>query len=182
LSRDKLILRADFLLFFRYGLGRTPSAPGNVFCLHFRLLVPRRGCTTHVLRFARRRDDEGRARFGCALRPRNRSVPSYRPMQSGGGTASVRQLVPGSGEGQPTSTMFDSCHIQRGQSGRLINGTGSGCAAYVLVRVCQRNAIVLIEHHFQAHPIQLPLGVRLPHSAHSLGLKKLLHIKSRFAV
>jgi hypothetical protein len=84
LSRDKLPLEADFLLFFRCGLGRTQSAPGHVFCLHFRLLVPQRGCTKHVLRFARRRDDECGARFGCALRPRNLSVPSYRPMQRGG--------------------------------------------------------------------------------------------------
>src|SRR5215475_7744264 len=41
------------------------------------------------------------------LRPRNRSVPSYRPTQSSGYTGSGRQLVPGSGEGQHTLTVFD---------------------------------------------------------------------------
>jgi hypothetical protein len=154
-SRDTLLLEADFLLFFRCGLSCTPSAPGHVCCLHCRLLVPHRGCTTPVLRCARRRDDEGSARFGAALRPRTLSVPSDRPMQRGGGTASVRPCVPGSGAGPPTSTMFDSCPRPRGQSGRLSNGKGSGGAASVLVRVCPRNALVLTEHHCQAPPIQV---------------------------
>jgi hypothetical protein len=43
-----------------------------------------------------------------ALRPRNVSVPSYRPMHSSGCTACVRPLVAGSGEGQHTCTVRDS--------------------------------------------------------------------------
>ena len=38
------------------------------------------------------------------LRPRNVSVPSYRPSQKEGCTGCVRQLVSGSGKGQHTST------------------------------------------------------------------------------
>jgi hypothetical protein len=80
LSRDRRPLRADFANFFRYAL-QTPSASGNVFRLHFRLLVRQRDCTKHLLRVCRHRDDGYREHEHGSLRPRNFSVPSYRPTQ-----------------------------------------------------------------------------------------------------
>jgi hypothetical protein len=50
------------------------------------------------------------------LRPRNISVPSYRPMQSGGATPCVCQLEPGSGEGQ---------HTWIGSAARRSSGAGA---------------------------------------------------------
>jgi hypothetical protein len=65
------------------------------------------------------------------LRPRNISVPSYRPMQSGGSTPRVRQLVPGSGEGQHTCTGSDARRISRAGADVQSKATGSG-----LKRLC----------------------------------------------
>lgn len=50
----------------------------------------------------------------------------------------VCQLVPGSGEGQPTSTVCDDCHMPRSQSERPINAKGSGRSADALMRVRRR--------------------------------------------
>ena len=73
--------------------------PASGFLLSFRLLdssivgnrqrvltswhmqVPQRGCTTHFLRFSRHVHDECRNQDAYFLRPRNISVPSYRPRQ-----------------------------------------------------------------------------------------------------
>jgi hypothetical protein len=55
---------------------------------------------------AKRQDD-------ISLRPRNISVPSYRPIQKDGGTVTVHQLVPGSGEGQHTGTVGDHHRRER---------------------------------------------------------------------
>src|SRR5918996_2371199 len=60
-------------------------------------------CTKHVLRFYRHRDGDCRETLSRLLRPRNLSVPSYRPTQKEGCTSAVRQLASGSGEGQHTS-------------------------------------------------------------------------------
>ena len=70
-----------------------------------------------------------------SLRPRNLSVPSYRPMRSGGSTQRVCQFVPGSGEGQHTLTVSDARHISRAGADVQSNAKGSGQSAYVLVRV-----------------------------------------------
>jgi hypothetical protein len=69
------------------------------------------------------------------LRPRNRSVPSYRPTQRSGYTGPVRQFVPGSGEGQHTLMVFDQRRMVRSRSGRPIKAEGSGIRAYMLVCV-----------------------------------------------
>ena len=50
------------------------------------------------------------------LRPRNISVPSYRPLHSGGSTQRVRPLGPGSGEGQ---------HAWTGSAARRISRAGA---------------------------------------------------------
>jgi hypothetical protein len=60
------------------------------------------------------------------LRPRNLSVPSYRPMQSGGSTQRVRQLVPGAGEGQHTCTGSDARRISRAGADVQSKAEGSG--------------------------------------------------------
>ena len=60
------------------------------------------------------------------LRPRNISVPSYRPMQSGGSTQCVGQLVPGSGEGQHTWTRSDARRISRAGADVQSQAEGSG--------------------------------------------------------
>jgi hypothetical protein len=49
------------------------------------------GCTTHFLRCSRRVHDDGRERYVRSLRPRNLSVPSYRPMHTTGYTGNVLQ-------------------------------------------------------------------------------------------
>ena len=68
-------------------------------------------------------------------RPRNLSVPSYRPTPRGGCTGLVRQVVPGAGAGQHTSTVFDHRRMVRSRSGRPIKAEGSGMRASMLVRV-----------------------------------------------
>src|SRR5215813_2021425 len=52
-------------------------------------------------------------------RPRNISVPSYRPTQRDGCTSGVRQLVPGSGEGQHTGTVDDYHRVERKEAHAL---------------------------------------------------------------
>jgi hypothetical protein len=76
--------KSGFCQFFPLWLSRAQSVPGNVFRLHFRRLVHQRRCTKHVLRFSRRCNDECRDRSEGSLRPRNISVPSYRPLQREG--------------------------------------------------------------------------------------------------
>src|SRR2546427_12841734 len=66
---------------------QASSVSGNVFRLHGRLLVHQRDCTTPCLRVERHRDGGDRAYWEGARRPRNVSVPSYRPTQTRGGTS-----------------------------------------------------------------------------------------------
>jgi len=87
LSRDRLSLGADFLLFSRRGAGRVSFASDNVFCLHFRRLVRQCGCTKHLLRVDRHHHGNCREPVHDFLRPRNISVPSYRPTQKRGCTS-----------------------------------------------------------------------------------------------
>lgn len=61
-----------------------------------------------------------------ALRPRNKFVPSNRPLQERGGTGPGRQFEPGAGAGQPTETVDDDRRIDKSQRGRPIQGQGSG--------------------------------------------------------
>ena len=91
-------------IFFRCGSGRAPCVPGNVCCLHFHLRVHQRGCTKPLVRCSRRRDDECTDARGWSLRPRNFSVPSSRPRQSGGCTPGVRQGGSGAAAGPHTTT------------------------------------------------------------------------------
>jgi hypothetical protein len=58
------------------------------------------------------------------LRPRNISVPSYRPPQQGGYTVAVRQCASGSGEGQYTSSLCDQRRMARSRSGCPSNRRG----------------------------------------------------------
>jgi hypothetical protein len=113
--------RSGFLLFFSAlfpgkvsirarGLTSFPSTGADEAC-----------CTKHVLRFYRQRNGDCRETLSRPLRPRNISVPSYRPTQQGGCTFSVRQLASGSGEGQHTSPLGDHRHMFRSRSGCPIN-------------------------------------------------------------
>jgi hypothetical protein len=130
--------KSGFCQFFPLWLSQAQSVPGNVFRLHFRRLVHQRRCTKHLLRFSRHGNDECSDRSEWSLRPRNISVPSYRPMQREGSTATVCQLVPGSGEGQHTSTRHGYRHLYQSRSGCPIKAKGSGSTAYVLL--CVRDA------------------------------------------
>ena len=58
------------------------------------------------------------------LRPRNISVPSYRPTQQGGCTCSVRQFASGAGEGQHTASLGDHRRRSRSRSGCPSNRRG----------------------------------------------------------
>ena len=126
MSRDRLPLRADFSNFFRRGSGRGACASGNAFCLHFRWLAHRRGCTTPVWRCSRHGDDEWRDRSVGSLRPRNLSVPSDRPLHRGGCTGAVRQFVSGAGEGQHTSTRHDYRRSTSAGADVQAQATGAG--------------------------------------------------------
>jgi hypothetical protein len=87
LSRDKRPLRADFVLFFSAVEMLASLSSGNVFCLEFSRLVRHLWrCTTHVLRVDRHYYDGCRELSPSFLRPRNISVPSYRPLQKKGDT------------------------------------------------------------------------------------------------
>ena len=79
--------KSGFSHFFRCASGQAQSASGNVFRLHFRLLVHQRDCTKHLLRVYRHRDGGYRECWYGSLRPRNVSVPSYRPTQTRGCTS-----------------------------------------------------------------------------------------------
>jgi hypothetical protein len=77
--------KSGFCPFFPLCLGQAPSSSGNVFSLGFsRLARPSGGCTTHFLRVYRHRHGDGREPMHGFLRPRNLSVPSYRPTQKRG--------------------------------------------------------------------------------------------------
>jgi hypothetical protein len=72
-----------------------------------------------------------------SLRPRNLSVPSYRPIQKDGCTETVHQLVPGSGEGQHTGTIDDYHRMDRREAhacGLLLSSLPFSTIAYQ--RVC----------------------------------------------
>src|SRR5712691_8395178 len=71
--------------------------------------VPQRGCTKHVLRFSRHVHDECRNHEGCFLRPRNLSVPSYRPSQREEKRHTFSSEGSGSGEEQHTSSVDNFC-------------------------------------------------------------------------
>jgi hypothetical protein len=70
-----------------------------------------------------------------SLRPRNLSVPSYRPSQQGGCTLSVRQFASGSGEGQHTSSLCDHRRMSGAGAGVQSTAEGLGVVAYVLLGV-----------------------------------------------
>jgi hypothetical protein len=72
------------------GLTSLPSPGADAVC-----------CTTHVLRFYRQRHGDCRETWYCPLRPRNLSVPSYRPPQQEGCMSSMRQCAAGAYGGSP---------------------------------------------------------------------------------
>ena len=69
---------SGFLRFFRLVAASIGGQRQRVLTW-FPMQVPQRGCTTPVLRFARHVHDACSNHAGCLLRPRNLSVPSYRP-------------------------------------------------------------------------------------------------------
>jgi hypothetical protein len=123
LSRDKLPLGADFCCFFRL-LSWQGQRLGSWANLISSIGADEVCCTKHVLRFYRHCHGDCRETLSRPLRPRNISVPSYRPTQQGGCTVSVRQFASGSGEGQHTSPLGDHRHMERSRSGCPINRRG----------------------------------------------------------
>ncbi len=73
----------------------------------------------------------------------------------------MRQLGPGSGEGQHTATIRNFHHMDRSESKRPIKRAGSGQSAYVLMSVRRRKRWTIAEHGCQAEPIVTQLGCRL---------------------
>ena len=88
-------------IFFRCAAGQAQSASGNVFRLHGRLLVHQRDGTTPCLRVSRHQDGGDRACWEGALRPRNVSVPSYRPPHTRGGPSACTREAQGRVRGSP---------------------------------------------------------------------------------
>ena len=132
MSRDKLFLRADFANFFPLWLRQASSVSGNVFRLHFRLLVHQRDCTKHLLRVERHRDGGYREHCYGSLRPRNVSVPSYRPTQRKGCTsvcASEAQVrVRGSHMIRRYRSPYIGSRSKRPSNRRGIRDTGPPCS------------------------------------------------------
>jgi hypothetical protein len=108
LSRDTRPQRADFVLFFSAIERLASLSSGNVCCLDFsRRVRPLWRRTTHFLRVERHYSDGCRELSPRFLRPRNISVPSYRPLQKKGYTSrcasEVQARVRGSTQ-QPAHT------------------------------------------------------------------------------
>ena len=76
----------------------------------------------------------------------------------------MRQLVPGSGEGQHTGTSGNFRHMTRSESKRPIKRAGSRHTAYVLPSVHRRTQSSMTEHGCQVQPIMTQLGRRLAYS------------------
>src|SRR5207237_9884506 len=73
------------------------------------ILAPPRGCSTHLWRCARHVQDECSNTAACFLRPRNISVPSYRPRPRPETRQTFSSEGAGSGEGQHTVRVDHFC-------------------------------------------------------------------------
>jgi hypothetical protein len=101
-----------------------------------------------------------------SLRPRNLSVPSYRPIQKDGCTETVHQLVPGSGEGQHTGTIDDYHRMDRREAhacGLLLSSLPFSTIAYQ--RVCWGASYIIKALHLTAYSVRACLGLPLPASS-----------------
>ena len=171
---------SGFLLFFSAvfpgkvsvrarGLTSFPSTGADEVC-----------CTKHVLRFYRHRDGDCRETLSCPLRPRNISVPSYRPTQQEGCTLSVRQLASGSGEGQHTAPWGDHHRMERSRSGCPINRRelrGYGlCAPGRSLTQRDNHSRALFSGLPRARPVR-----RQAHPLRSLLMEKLVHVEGLLA-
>jgi hypothetical protein len=108
------------LCFFR-------RADPGVVSLSQRVLTwfPWPGTATRCLPQTRREALASAEQRGCApLRPRHLSVPSDRPLQSGGSTPCVCQCGPGAGE-RP-HTWIGSAARRRASAGAAVQSTGQG--------------------------------------------------------
>jgi hypothetical protein len=113
-------------IFFRYASGQASSVSGNVFRLHFRLLVRERDCTKHLLRVDRHRDGGYRACEYSALCPRNLSVPSYRPTQTWGCTSVCASEAQVRGRGSTRSPSGTFAIWTGARAGVQSNAQGQG--------------------------------------------------------
>ena len=125
-------------LFFRGASSQASSASGNVCRLPCRLLGHQRDGPTHVLRGERHREGGDREDGEGARRPRNGSVPSYRPTQTVGRHLCGRPSGSGAGAGQPTGTLRDVRPRDRSASRRPSQGAGAGPSAAGRRRVRRR--------------------------------------------
>jgi hypothetical protein len=179
LSRDRLSLGADFCCFFRLfpWQGQRPGSWANLISFSGADEVC---CTKHVLRFYRQRNGDCRETWYCPLRPRNISVPSYRPTQQGSCTFAVRQFASGSGEGQHTSPLGDHRHMYRSRSGCPINRRelrGYGlCAPRRSLTQRHKHCRALFWGSPRARPVR-----RQAHPLRSLLMEKLVHIEGLLA-
>jgi hypothetical protein len=180
LSRDRPPLGADFLLFFSAFFpwqGQRPGSWANLISFYrcrgsmlhqtlIEVLPPSRG--------------DCRATLSRPLRPRNLSVPSYRPTQQGGCTFFVRQLASGSGEGQHTSPLCDHRRMSRSRSGCPINRRGlRGHGLWAPGR-----SLTQRDHYFRAFSSGSPWARPVRRQAHplrSLRTEKLVYIEGLLA-
>jgi hypothetical protein len=181
LSRDRLPLGADFLLFFSAFFpwqGQRLGSWANLISFYGCRCSMLHQTLIEVLPPLRWRLQRG---FVASLRPRNLSVPSYRPTQQGGCTFIVRQLASGSGEGQHTSPLCDHRRMYRSRSGCPINRRGlRGHGLCAPVR-----SLTQRDQQFRAHSSGSPRAHRVRRQAHplrSLVMEKLVHIECRLAL
>jgi hypothetical protein len=89
----------------------------------------------------------------CPLRPSNRSVPSYRPLQRRGCTGASRPCGAGAGAGQPTAPGGDERRRQWSPRGGPLQAQGSGGTADALRRVHRRREPGIAARSPQAPPV-----------------------------
>jgi len=93
----------------------------------------------------------------------------------------VHQFVPGSGEGQHTSTVCDARRLYWSWSRRPITRAGAGNGAYGLLGGRRRTEGSMAERCRQADPLVTQFGHRLAHAAPSR-VEKLIPIERRIAL
>jgi hypothetical protein len=105
-----------------------------VCCLHCRRLVPPCGCTTHVSGVSRHDDGECREPGYGFLRPRNISVPSYRPTPKRGYTSPCASSAEVRGRGSTHASSATAALWRTGARAGVSahaqgQGTGPLCSA-----------------------------------------------------
>jgi hypothetical protein len=146
--------------FFRWGAGGASFPSGNVCGLHGCRLGSHRACPQPFLRVERHREGGDSEQSEGARRPRNRSVPAYRPTPTPGGTLVCAREAQGWGRGSPRSPGRAGRSRDRSERRRPSTRAGAGQRASGRTRVRRRPRCQRAAHGGQAPPMGTPGGGR----------------------